>query len=75
MNQSSNRPNSRFRHLHVVVRLDEFYDEDTPLEHKVSLTKAFWTEEQAENEVVRMNELNQGKGCQYIRLFARLVES
>jgi hypothetical protein len=56
MNQSSNRPNSRFRHLHVVVRLDEFYDEDTPLEHKVSLTKAFWTEEQAENEVVRMNE-------------------
>jgi hypothetical protein len=56
--------NLKYDHAFVVVRVDEFL-EDSPIEVKVSLVKALWSQEDAEVEVKRLNELNADKGCYY----------
>lgn len=70
---------ARYQHLFVVVRLpaaDALCDGARMLvtEDDVALTKAFGTEEEAEMEARRMNELNQGQ-WQYFVSVARLVPS
>jgi len=55
------RPNARYRHVFVVVRLRRAASltEDRPLkEDDVILTKAFSTEREAEDEAKRLNEMN-----------------
>ena len=44
---------ARYRHLHVVVRLDE----GMSLENAISVVSAWWTKEQAQSEVERLTAL------------------
>ncbi len=62
------RPNLKYDHVFVIVRIDY----DLSLENAVTVTKAFWTKEAAESEVVRLNELNKDKQCSYSWEVARL---
>ena len=48
-----NKPNEKYDHIFVIVRHD-LYQSD-PF-HMVTLTRAFWNENDAKNEVDRLNE-------------------
>ncbi len=70
------KPHSCYQHVFVVVRLpeaDRRGREGHIHEDDVTLTKAFLTEEAAQKEADRMNELN-GKYWSYSINVARLVE-
>lgn len=67
---------SRYPHVFVVIRLpkpDRRGREGPIHEDDVTLTKAFLTEEAAQKEADRMNNLN-GEGWSYSINIARLVE-
>ena len=67
-----NQQNARNDHLYAVVRVDHPVD-PASVEPRVTLTKAFWDEEEAEAEVRRLNELNGEKGCEYFSRIVRLA--
>jgi hypothetical protein len=67
----SKKPKEK-EHVLVVVRIDKFHDPSTPVENTISVTKVFWTVEEAEAEVKRMNDLNGSKGCLYFWRTGRL---
>jgi hypothetical protein len=69
-------PHSRYRHLFVVVRLNQGGDSGEGFaagEGDVMLTKAFLDREKAEEEAARLNDLNKGFWHYFVCL-ARLVE-
>jgi hypothetical protein len=49
-----NSPNRNYDHVYVVIRYDS-YQED--IEYAVTVLKVFITEEEAKNEVTRLNSL------------------
>jgi hypothetical protein len=55
----------------VVIRIDTF-QENVPLKDKITVTEAFLTQEAAEREVKRLNELNGSKGALYFWRVARI---
>jgi hypothetical protein len=60
------------RHVFVVLRHDRF---DPPLPDAtgaIVATKAFWSEEEAEAEVRRLNQVNAAAGATYFWRIARL---
>ncbi len=73
---SRNQPNPRFEHVYVVGRVwrrSRQGDGPTSLEDlDLTLTKAFFSEEAADAEVARLNELN-GDDWLYFARLARLV--
>ncbi len=69
-------PHSRYQHIFVVVRLPapDKRDREGPLnEDDVYLTKAFLTEDAAQKEADRMNDLNR-EWSRYSVNVVRLVE-
>lgn len=69
-------PHSRYRHVFVVVRLpkDDTRGRDGPIhEDDVTLTKAFLTQDAAEREADRLNEIN-GRYWSYSMHLSRLVD-
>jgi hypothetical protein len=68
-------PNARFQHVFVVVRIFRSSLSDESLQdllYRLSLTKAFTTEAEANAEAMRLNELN-GEHSHYYVDVARLV--
>jgi hypothetical protein len=61
------KPHSKYVHVFVVIRIDMY--QSPPM---VALTRAFWTSEDAEAEVRRLNEVNADKNCLYDWDVARL---
>jgi hypothetical protein len=47
-------PNKTYDHVYVVIRYDPYL---TEIEHAVTVLKVFVTEEEAQNEVMRLNNL------------------
>jgi hypothetical protein len=69
-------PHAHHRHVFVVMRLSKpaALPGEGPLsEEDITLTKAFLTEEAAQREADRLNDLN-GEGWSYSVNVARLVE-
>ena len=63
--------NSKYNHLFAVIRIDMF-QEEAPLEEKITITKIVLTQEAAEQEVKRLNALNGSKGCLYFWQITRM---
>jgi hypothetical protein len=70
----TNRPHSRFEHVFAVVRIEGDLVKNGG-ENAVYVTRIFRRQEDAEQEVARLNELNQHKGCRYFWQLTRLVHS
>jgi hypothetical protein len=68
------KANAKFRHVFAVIRLDEFHAASTEVEHRFAVTKVMLTEEAAEEEIARLNALNEDKGCRYVVHVTRLDE-
>ena len=68
-------PNLRYKHLYVVVRLDDVDElQTTSVLNRISLVATFSKEESADKEARRLNELNGDKGCVYSVYLTRLKE-
>jgi hypothetical protein len=68
--------NSRTEHIFVVLRWDSGQMEmmeSNDIPSYITGTRAFGTDEEAEAEVARLNQLNSAKGCRYFSVLARLT--
>lgn len=68
----SEKPNSKFRHLYAVLRIDLPVCRESP-ENSISVVKVFHSKLSAEQEVDRLNRVNSDKGCRYVSQTTRLV--
>lgn len=76
MSSPAGQPNSRFAHVYVVVRLPRRTEPVSDLDRaaaNVVTTKAFWSADEAEDEVRRLTQLNGGHWLYFVRV-ARLAE-
>lgn len=60
-------------HIYVILRHDRFHDVDRPISVRVSGTKAYSNEEDAEKERARLQSLKPMEDCEYFVVLARLV--
>lgn len=70
---SRNSPNSKYRHVYAVVRMDLPIFEGQP-EASFSDVKVYSSEESAEKETSRLNKINADKRCEYFTRITRMVE-
>lgn len=70
----SEKPNSKFRHMYAVVRIDLPVSQQNP-ENSISVVKVFSSKMTAEQEVSRLNKINSEKGCRYVLQTTRLAPS
>ncbi len=64
---------SEHEHVYAIIRLAAHGEPQIPLEDKVGIKMLVWTQELAETEVKRLNELNGAKGSLYFWRRARLA--
>jgi hypothetical protein len=71
---SRGQPHARYRHLFVVGRIwkASLTEADQLTLDDLTLTKAFFSEEEANAEAARLNEMNGERWCYFARV-ARLV--
>lgn len=74
-------PNQKYRHIYPVVRLDMFQLDmkrsvatKEELETYIAVTKVFFNKETAEEEAIRLNELNGDKNVHYWVAVSRLSD-
>jgi hypothetical protein len=60
------------RGVFAVLRHDGFHGKDTPLEHTISVKEIVCTQELAEEEVARLNSVQDSKGVHYWWQYTRL---
>jgi len=61
-------------HVYAIVRIDEFYDQSTPIENKITVKEVVRSLQEAEAEVARLNTLNESRGAKYFWQTTRLIE-
>lgn len=64
---------SEHEHVYAIIRIDSFHEPQVSLEDKIRIKMLVWTQEAAENEVKRLNELNAARGAFYFWRRARLA--
>jgi hypothetical protein len=71
--RAPDRPHSKFRHVHPIVRIDLPFDQIYPT-NTLAIIKVLTSQADAEVEVSRLNQLNTGKGSVYLYCTSRLIE-
>jgi hypothetical protein len=66
------KPNLKHDHVFVIVRIDRYASIATSIESSITVVKAVWTEERAQSEVARLNNLQTGNGSTYLWQVTRL---
>jgi len=62
------------RHVFAVVRIDQFLTDVSPPENTITVKEIVLTQEEAEEEVQRLNKLNCDKNCLYFWQKTRFVD-
>ncbi len=70
---ATRQPNLKARHVFAVIRVDTFHRPTVEAEMAITVKEVVWTQEEAEHEVRRLNELNREKGCRYFWQLSRLA--
>ena len=68
------KPHSRYPHVYAIVRFDLPVSQDNP-ENNIYVVKVLSSKVLAEEEVSRLMEINQGKGCVYVVQITKFVET
>ena len=61
-------------HVYAIVRVDEFDDQSTPIESKITVKEVVRSLEEAKAEVARLTMLNESRGAKYFWQTTRLIE-
>lgn len=56
----------------AIVRVDRFQEDD---EHRFTVKRVVWSQDVAEREVQRLNEVNADKDCIYLWQYTRVDPS
>lgn len=59
--------------MYPIVRIDTPFDQNYPT-NTVTVVKVLTSQQSAENEVSRLNQINSDKSCVYFYCTSRLVE-
>jgi hypothetical protein len=59
-------------HAYAVIRFDAFLGEDVAIPQRITVKEVLTSQEAAEQEVARLNELNADKGCVYFWQMTRV---
>jgi hypothetical protein len=62
------------KHGYAIVRLDNFHRPEVPIQDTINIVRVVWSQEEAEKEVARLNELNGDKGCMYFWQLTRVKD-
>jgi len=73
MEQAPNKPHSKYEHVYPIVRIHISFDQIYPT-NILAVIKVLTSEDAAEAEVSRLNQVNAGKSCTYLYCISRLVE-
>jgi hypothetical protein len=66
-------PNAKYDHVYAILRADAAgASPATSIKDVVVVKKIVRSQEEAEREVARLNQLNAGKGCEYFYQVTRL---
>jgi hypothetical protein len=68
------KPNRKYEHLFAIIRHATKADEHMPLDLRFVVTKVVTDPSYAQQEVNRLNELNDGKGYYYFTQITRIEE-
>lgn len=60
--------------VYAIVRVDEFCDQSTPIENKITVKEIVRSLDQAKTEVARLNALNESRGAKYFWQTTRIIE-
>lgn len=71
MEEAVNKPNAKFPHTFIVLRIDDFQVE-AAVENKISPVATYLDEGQAQDEAKRLNGLASEGGSRYLVLISRL---
>lgn len=69
------KPNEKYDHVFVIIRVDLFQGPDVAPEDKITVTKAFWDAEAARREAERLNRQRPNDRAHYFFKLARLERS
>jgi hypothetical protein len=69
---TTDKSHSRFQHVYAIVRIDLPVDQQCPT-NTLSVVKVFASKMAAEQEVLRLREVNKDKSCRYEVFVSRLV--
>ena len=68
------KPHSKYPHVYAIVRFDLPVSQDNP-KNSIYVVKVLSSKVLAEEEVSRLMEINQGKGCVYVMQITKFVET
>lgn len=72
MGQAVSKPNARFPHTFIVLRIDDYQDSSAEVENKISAVATYVDRVLADDEAARLNELQRDEGSRYVVLTSRL---
>lgn len=68
---NSNKPNARFPHVFIVLRIDDLQT-SAEVENQISPVATYLDQALANAEKARLNDLNGGQGSRYVIVMSRL---
>jgi hypothetical protein len=69
---SVDQPHSEYQHLYAIARFDLSIGSQSPT-NSVSVVKVYSSEEAADQEASRLNQINQKKSCKYDVYITRFI--
>jgi hypothetical protein len=66
------QPNAKYDHVYAILRVDMANPPEAPAEEAIYVIKVVRSQETAENEVRRLNKLNEAKNYLYFWQVTRL---
>ena len=70
--EHEDKPDLEYDHVYAIVRIDAFYTVDVTPQDAITVVKVLWSEESAEAETARLNQVNSGKRTSYHMKMTRL---
>lgn len=67
-----NAPNALYDHVFAIIRVDLYQDLTSSPEAGITVTKVVLTEESAQRETARLNQLKTGRSVRYFWQVTRL---
>ena len=69
------KPNRRYQHGFAIIRIDDYFGDETPIEQRITVKKVVRDAGEADREVERLNNLRDGQRSRYVSQITRIDDS